>query len=455
MNIKLGPHMDSTLKSKKHKKSTSRIVCLFGCSLKTGNRGVSALTASLVKLIVGVLPEARLHLMIGSKSPENQSLVVTNRQIDLTVVNYRGSLRSGFQKNIFFIFLLAFTYRIFPVLAVRKKILSKNRWLRVLHEADFIGDIRGGDSFSDIYGLRRFVLGSLPRIATLLIGQKIVLLPQTYGPYKWWFSRVMARFILRRSSYIMSRDQQSISIVRELVGEKDGDRHVLFCPDVAFVLDPVVPERIVLNTRLDLEEIKRSGTNIIVGLNVNGLMYNGGYTGKNMFNLRLDYHKFLVFCIERFIDIQNVCVLLVPHTFGVPGNVNSDPDACVKVISSLSTTKRHAVYMLEGEYDQNEIKGIIGCCDFFIGSRMHSCIASLSQGVPTVGVAYSKKFVGVFNSVGFGDMVIDARTSSLEEAVKNIFMSFHDRDIRSDELVVRVMSIQEQLWSIFDKILTI
>lgn len=104
MNIKLGPHMDSTLKSKKHKKSTSRIVCLFGCSLKTGNRGVSALTASLVKLIVGVIPEARLHLMIGSKSPENQSLVVTNRQIDLTVVNYRVSLRSGFSEKYIFYF---------------------------------------------------------------------------------------------------------------------------------------------------------------------------------------------------------------------------------------------------------------------------------------------------------------------------------------------------------------
>ena len=65
--------------------------------------------------------------------------------------------------------------------------------------------------------------------------------------------------------------------------------------------------------------------------------------------------------------------------------------------------------IVDREYDQHEIKGVIGMCDFFVGSRMHACIGALSQGIPCVGVAYSMKFRGVFESVGVADWVVDSR----------------------------------------------
>ncbi len=80
--------------------------------------------------------------------------------------------------------------------------------------------------------------------------------------------------------------------------------------------------------------------------------------------------------------------------------------------------------MVNREYDQYEIKGVIGLCDFFIGSRMHACIAALSQRVPTIGVAYSKKFSGVFESIGLGDMVIDARFINVDQAINKILEFF-------------------------------
>ena len=46
--------------------------------------------------------------------------------------------------------------------------------------------------------------------------------------------------------------------------------------------------------------------------------------------------------------------------------------------------------MIAHEYDQHAIKSIIGRCDFFIGSRMHACIAALSQKIPTAAVAIVK-----------------------------------------------------------------
>src|SRR5690606_11977077 len=90
---------------------------------------------------------------------------------------------------------------------------------------------------------------------------------------------------------------------------------------------------------------------------------------------------------------------------------------CKQVLASLEPRLIPRVHILEGEYDQSELKHIIGNCNFFIGSRMHSCIAALSQGIPAVGVAYSRKFAGVFESVCMNDWVVDLRTITTEEAV--------------------------------------
>jgi colanic acid/amylovoran biosynthesis protein len=84
------------------------------------------------------------------------------------------------------------------------------------------------------------------------------------------------------------------------------------------------------------------------------------------------------------------------------------------------------------DYDQHEIKAVIGRCDFFIGSRMHSCIAALSQGIPTIGVAYSKKFEGVFDSIGMRNWVIDGRFNETEVAVdKTMDAILHGDEIKS------------------------
>ena len=118
-----------------------------------------------------------------------------------------------------------------------------------------------------------------------------------------------------------------------------------------------------------------------------------------MFNLKMDYKLFVHELSEAILKKTNANLLLIPHTFAAHGHVESDPDACAEVFTALSPVYKGRIQMIAGEYDQHAIKGIIGCCDFFIGSRMHACIAALSQKIPTAAVAYSKKFKGVFDSI--------------------------------------------------------
>ena len=112
----------------------------------------------------------------------------------------------------------------------------RNPWLSALLEASFIADIRGGDSLSDIYGLRRFLIGSLPLLSVMLLGRPYVLLPQTYGPFRSRTARWLAALMLRRARVVWTRDRRCEPIVEALAG-----RTPRVSPDVAFTLAPVPP----------------------------------------------------------------------------------------------------------------------------------------------------------------------------------------------------------------------
>ena len=423
-------------------------VILMGAALDTGNMGVSALASSLIKLILQVRPDADISFFIGNRSSEPQFLDSPDGRIQINIINYRLSPKAEFKKHLFWIFFIACLQKIIPSKTVKEVLIKSNSILNQLYNSDFIGDIRGGDSFSDIYGLKGMIVGSMPSIIALLLGKKLFLLPQTYGPYKSFISKKIARYVLMRAACVISRDKEGFKTVREIIGAENKGINVHFCPDVAFVHDAVRPEKI------DIEPPVISDTDLpLIGLNVNGLLYNGGYTRDNMFGLKYDYKIFVHNLVKRLIRDTAAHVLLIPHTFAPNGHVESDPDACRDIFGGIEDSYKNRVHMVMEEHDQFAIKGIIGLCDFFIGSRMHACIAALSQGIPTVGVAYSRKFAGVFESVGFGNMVSDARSVDMQTAIEDICMHFHNREQLSTTLKTNIEAAKKQLVDTFDKIL--
>jgi polysaccharide pyruvyl transferase WcaK-like protein len=144
----------------------------------------------------------------------------------------------------------------------------------------------------------------------------------------------------------------------------------------------------------------------------------------------------------------------VPHTFGPKGNINSDPDACHDALRRLHGKYQDRIHVVTGEYDQSEIKGIISLCNFFIGSRMHACIAALSQEIPTAGVAYSQKFAGVFESVGAADWVVDGRFLDTDAAVDRIIHCFQNRSEMKANLQKNIGLAKSRVMATFRKILS-
>jgi colanic acid/amylovoran biosynthesis protein len=217
-------------------------------------------------------------------------------------------------------------------------------------------------------------------------------------------------------------------------------------PDVAFVLDPHEPENVDIGSL----EKKRKKDSIVVGLNISGLLFNGGYNQDNMFGLKMDYRELVYDVIDSLMEDKRVLVLLVPHVFAPGWPVEDDPAACAEVYEQLNQKYPGRVFLTRGQYNHAEIKHVIGLCDFFIGSRMHACIAALSQCIPAVGIAYSKKFQGVFGSIGLESCVAEAYRCGQDEILSIVMAEFENHGQNRTRLNEIIPEVKANILSALD-----
>jgi len=422
-------------------------VCLLGATFETGNMGVSALTAGIIESIIHNDPNAEIILLDSGKEKISYKFKTIDHEISIRLVNMRFSKKIYLSNHIAMLILQSLLFRMIPSRIVRERLISGNQILNYTCSCDYVASINGGDSFSDIYGLKRFFFVVLPQFLILFLKRPLILLPQTIGPFEGKMTRFLAGYILENASTIYSRDYTGLNEARELMREKYKSPKLKFCHDVGFVIQSLKPPNMDLDGLL--ESLERN--NDVTGLNVSGLLFVGGYTGQNMFGLKSDYKELIYELIDLLINKKQLTVLLVPHVFGFK-DPECDNLVCEKIYSELKTKYKERLFLARGHYNQNEIKYIIGMCNFFIGSRMHACIAALSQCIPAVGIAYSKKFKGVFETVDLQHLVADPRILNKKEIFEIINHSIEDRKNISTMLQKLMPEVRQEILNLFKNI---
>ena len=400
-------------------------VCILGASMDVENRGVRALATSIAVLVHEVLPGAELRYHYGNRQGGVRRIQVGTGSLAVRVLNCRQSPRSSLQESIWWILACAILER----LGLRGP-ARRSAWHQSLATSGIVCDIRGGDSFSDIYGVRRFIAGSLPLTSVRLRKLPYILLPQTFGPFRSSFSRVLAQWLIDGASEIFVRDKRSRDVIHELTG-----RAATLCPDVAFTLPPRQTDRAA-----DAWALIRTQQPVI-GFNISGLLHMGGYTGTNMFGLKADYPTAMALLLDGLLRKTSASILLLPHEFGGENEVA----ACRQLLTTVAPQYSSRVTVMPEELDERELKWLIGRMDFFIGARMHACIAALSQGVPTAALAYSDKFYGVFDVASASELVIDLRRSDSSQILHETMRLWERRQELRLRLVDRSASLAQEV----------
>ena len=284
---------------------------------------------------------------------------------------------------------------------------------RAARRCDLVLDIGAGDSFADIYGPRRILSMLAAQNLVMAAGLPLVLSPQTIGPFGRPWIRRLALNVMRRARLVATRDALSTGFAREM-----GFRGPLIeATDVALRLpyDPPAPRAAGGD----------SGGPVRVGINVSGLLFNGGYTRDNMFGLTVDYpalmREVLGFFRDRAACGADCEVHLVGHVITPNRQVENDHAAC----RELAATCPGAI-VAPAFASPSEAKSYIAGLDFFTGARMHACIAALSSGVPVLPMAYSRKFAGLFGTLGYHH-VADCKAETGPQILAKLRDAFENR----------------------------
>lgn len=422
----------------------ARHVLILGATFSTNNMGVGALASGAIAVLAHRYPDAEISFLDYARESTVSTVRLGGRRLEVQLVHLRFSWKILLPNNIAYLLALSGLARLLGE-KLSSRMTRTNKWINAIRHADLAVAVSGGDSFSDIYGLGRFFYVYLPQLLVVALGTKLVLLPQTIGPFRTGLARRLAKQLMQRAQRVYSRDRAGVREAQSMLGGESGRAH--FCYDLGFILEPRQPRQ---HDDLDeLASLKRSGR-ALVGLNASGLLLMGGYDRSNAFDLKIDYRKFIEETIEFLVSVKDAEVVLIPHVFGE--QAESDSTVSVSIYEALKDRYPGRLACVRGNYDQNEIKYIVGKCDFFVGARMHACIAALSQGIPTIGIAYSQKFLGVFETVGAGLLVADPRHLTTEQILQVIDDAMGRREEIAMGLRHTMSEVRRELFSALDGI---
>lgn len=234
----------------------------------------------------------------------------------------------------------------------------------------------GGDNYTLDYEVPTIYV-ELNR-ALLSTGIPVVLWGASVGPFTTnpEFEDLM-RDHLREITLILARESETVSYLRS-IGINENVRLVA---DPAFVMKPSEPNL--------PDDLARFIEHKPIGLNLSALAGHYGFAGGEQWT------ETARSCICALLDGGLGPVLLVPH---VTIDVADGND---HAFLSRATEGIHddRLRILPPTLRAQEYKWVISNTLAFAGTRMHSTVAALSTGVPTLSLGYSMKSRGINNDI--------------------------------------------------------
>jgi polysaccharide pyruvyl transferase WcaK-like protein len=381
----------------------SKKILLLGASLESDNRGVNALGIGAITLLRKNFNNSKITLIcLGKPELKQIHICVDNEDLEVDIHYFsKEHVINGIKE--------AYLFRFF-------KIKPKSKISLLINEQDISYDINEGDSFSDIYGLKRTIRHFADSKLVLSWNIPLTFLPQTIGPFNTSTGKILSKHILNKLEKLYVRDKKAFPFIESIGIEKTLEI------DMAVHITSVHSGLIVKpNT---------------VGININGLMYFNNY--KSLEGKYDNYKEFLNKLVVKIIEL-GFEVLIVPHTYNALSPNAEDDLLASKDFINNNPEYKNKVSSLSKDYSAQELKHIISQTSFFFGSRMHSCIAALSNSIPTVGLAYSYKFEGTFKMFKQQENVFNSsglKQNEIDKVINEILVRIQNKEKIRENLLV-------------------
>lgn len=224
-------------------------------------------------------------------------------------------------------------------------------------------------------------------------GKKIILFPNSIGPFQTWVGKFFSHLALSNFDYILVRESVSFAAVNSL----QLTSKTVLTSDTAllFPTPQVIPRKNSLTPCVG----------VCLGL------YSHVLSEKEI----EEYISLFARVLDQAIQKYRFLLVFLPHY--VSGFSYDDLETSQLIISQM---KSKECVTLVNVSSVDEFKLFLGRMHMVISSKMHPAVFATSEYVPTLCIAYDQKQIGYFNDLGLSECVLSVRDVSSKTFLSKI-----------------------------------
>jgi colanic acid/amylovoran biosynthesis protein len=305
--------------------------------------------------------------------------------------------------------------------------LVRNDELRDYLDADLVVDL-SGDMLTEDYGIHVAYSHYLPILTGMALGKPVAICAQSIGPFRW--TRSLSRRILNNVQLVTARDPITYEYLQSIGVDNPSLR---LTADMAFLLEPASNARIDEILHDEGIELQTKAT---LGVSLSGLI-KSKFERHNPIAKDVPFARFFAGLLDAVATALDCTVLFVSH---VTGPAASKDDRIIS--KEVKAAMLRPAHVLSGDYQPQELKGIIARTQLFFGARMHANIAALSSGVPTVAISYSHKTQGIMDLMQQGERVVSIAALTADDCLRRLRGTWQSRQQVAEALRARLPDVQ-------------
>jgi len=262
---------------------------------------------------------------------------------------------------------------------------------------------------------------------SILLRKKTAIYAQSIGPFENAFGRMLAKFVLRRVTYLLPRDVYSETYATDALGVDRSK--IQLTADSAFELTTVVEQA---GAAKHTETDQDTGPSRQVCITLVAPRYSG-LPSKEMENR----YCIVVANLTEYAVRQGYRVVFIPH---LESGAHSDRILAQRIYDRCST-ETQAVTEILAPTNPINIIAVMQKCDLAVCSRMHSMIFAIDAKIPFVALSYLPKSESMLTEAGLDDWKL-----SLPDLASDAV------DISTETLIAKFETIASDLKANRDKV---
>lgn len=259
------------------------------------------------------------------------------------------------------------------------------------------------------------------------LGKKIIMMPNSFGPFEGFQVKSFLRKVLKNIDLIFARESISLEALRD-------ELHIsadLF-PDLGFFL-----EKEYVDISYYLNKSKKN-----VALTARPYRFPNHKDGKVLYQKYIkEYADFVVWLISN-----NYNPVFVEHVYNK--DEHEKDLSCINRVCEILKDKGIDIRVISNrDYNCKHLKSIYSQFDYLVGTRFHSVIFALAEGIPAMAITYGgNKGDGIMKDFGLEDLTVKIDDFTARSAI-TVFEKMICRDFKFGEINHQLAKGREKMVS--------